>query len=188
MMPDTVSNFNQFHHTSLGRIPGLLIFQINNYEFCVDHQQVQDIMKFTDVDTIDKKRLTSEIVSSQARYTLVNIHGILEFPNVSFGNDSRLFLIDTFGKKFGFIVDKVIELISMTELFLDNTFDFAIPHEGKQRFSGVLKFKNRRIMMINLEKITKDFDKVVEFPRRLKTHEHINEKLKNKLKQVMSIN
>ena len=144
-------------------------------------------MKFTDVDSIDKKRVTSEIISPRARYTLVNIHGILEFPNVSFGNNSRLILIDTFGKKFGFIADKIVELIPTTELFSDNTFDFALPHEGKQRFSGVLKFKNRRIMMLNLEKITREFDKVIEFPRKLKTAEHVEVEIKNKLKQVMGI-
>ncbi|MGA8264112.1 MAG: chemotaxis protein CheW [Ignavibacteriaceae bacterium] len=186
-MLDTVSNLNQFHHSILGRLPGLLIFRINNYEFCVDYQSVREIMQFIDVDSIDKKRVTSEIISPRARYTLVNIHGILEFPNVSFGNDSRLILIDTFGKKFGFIVDKVIELIPTTELFSDNAFDFALPHEGKQRFSGVLKYKNRRIMMLNLEKITREFDKVVEFPRKLKTTERVGVEIKNKLKQVMSI-
>ena len=187
MMLDTVSNLNQFHHSTIGRLPGLLIFQINNYEFCIDHQCVREIMKFTDVDSIAKKRVTSEIISPEARYTLVNIHGILEFPNVSFGNDSRLILIDSFGKKFGFIADKIVELIPTTELFSDNTFDFALPHEGKQRFSGVLKFKNRRIMMLNLEKITREFDKAIEFPRKLKTAEHVEVEIKNKLKQVMGI-
>ena len=187
MILDTVSNLNQFHHSTLGRLPGLLVFEVNNFKFCIDHQCIREIMKFIDVDSVSKNRVTSEVISSGAKYTLVNIHGILEFPNVSYGKDSRLILIDKFGKKFGFIVDKVVEVIPTTELFSDSALDFAISPEEKQRFSGVLKFRNKRIMMLNLEKITREFDKVIEFPRKLKTSEHIDVEIRNKLKKVMGI-
>ena len=42
--------------------------------------------------------------------------------------------------------------------------------------------------MLNLGKITKGFDKVIEFPRKLKTSEYVDAELKKKLKQVMHIN
>ena len=43
------------------------------------------------------------------------------------GKDSRLILIDVFGKKFGFVVDKIIEIIAINKLFMDTNLDFAIP-------------------------------------------------------------
>ncbi len=182
------TNMSKYHQSPAENSPGLLVFKINNYEFCINRQRVSEIIKIIDIDLISRDRLTSEIISSEAKYTLVNIHGILEFPNVSFGKDSRLILIDVFGKKFGFVVDKIIEIIAIDKLFMDNNLDFAIPQEKKQRFSGVLKFKNRRIIMLNLGKITKEFDKVIEFPRKLKTSEYVDAELKKKLKQVMHIN
>ena len=167
---------------------GLIVFEINDFEFCIDHQFVREIMKFTGGDSISKNRINSVVISPEAKYTLVNIHGILEFPNVTFGENSRLILIDTFGKKFGFIVDKVTELISVNELFLDSALDFAISQEKRQRFSGVLKFRDRRILMLNLETITKEFEKVTEFPMKLKTSKEVDEEIRNKLKLVMGIN
>ena len=120
-------NMNMFHQSLVGNPTGLLVFEINNYKFCIDHQCVREIIKITDVDSISRDRFTSEIISSEAKYTLVNIHGILEFPNVLFGKDSRLILIDVFGKKFGFVVDKIIEIIAINKLFMDTNLDFAIP-------------------------------------------------------------
>ena len=180
-------NITNFRSNPLGRLPGLLIFKINNYEFCVDHQCIKEIVKFTNVDAISKNKVTSEIISPQSKYTLVNIHGILEFPNVLFGSDSRLILIDVFGKKFGFVVDKIIEIIAIDKLFMDKNLDFAILQEETQRFSGVLKFKNRRIMMLNLGKITREFDKVIEFPRKIKTSEYVDAEIKKRLKHTLGI-
>lgn len=186
---NTISNLstNQIYPGALSRVPGLMIFKINNYEFCIDHQFIKAVINFTDASIVSKSRVTSGIISGKTEYTLVNIHGFLEFPNVEYGLDSRLILIDTFGKKFGFIADKIIELIPSTELFKDNNLEFVIPQDKKQRFSGVLKFKNRRILMLNLSKITQAFDKVIEFPRRIKTAEYVDEEIKDKLKQVMHI-
>ena len=65
--------------------------------------------------------------------------------------------------------------------------DFAIPQEEKRRFSGVLKFENRRIMMLNLGKITREFDKVIEFPRKIKTSEYVDAEIKKRLKHTLGI-
>ena len=62
------------------------------------------------------------------------------------------------------------------------------PKEKRQRFSGVLKFRDRRILMLNLETITKEFEKVTEFPMKLKTSKEVDEEIRNKLKLVMGIN
>lgn len=181
------NNFNHLPGGALSGNNGLLIFEINNFEFCIGLHGVKDIIKFTEADPVSRDRVTSEIIAGDARYTLVNIHGLLEFPTVYFGSDSRLILIDVFTKRFGFIVDKVIEIISTDGLFGDDALDYAIPEENKQRFNGVLKYHNRRIIVLNLEKITRDFDKFIEFPRKIKTYEYVNDEIKNKLKNVMGI-
>lgn len=181
-------NINHIRHGTASNFTGLLVFEINNFEFCIDQQCIVDIVKFTSGGSFSREKITFLIFSPEARYTLINIHGILEFPNVSFGSNSRLILIDTFGKKFSFIADKVTELIPVNELFLDSALDFAISQEKRQRFNGVLKFRNRRILMLNLEKITREFEKVTEFPMKLKTSKEVDEEIRNKLKLVMGIN
>ena len=181
-------NINHIRHSNAAVFTGLLVFEINNFEFCIDQQYVVDIIEFASGDPFSQKKITSLIFSSEPRYTLVNIHGILKFPDVSIGKSSRLILIDTFGKKFSFIADRVTELIPVNELFLDSALDFAISQEKRQRFSGVLKFRDRRILMLNLETITKEFEKVTEFPMKLKTSKEVDEEIRNKLKLVMGIN
>lgn len=181
------TKINQFNEIAFSRFRGLLIFEINNIEFCVDSMGIRQILKVTDADLISNNRTISEIILKNARYTLVNIHGLLEFSDVNFGSNSSLILIDIFSKNFGFIVDKIIEIIPVHSLLIDKSLDFIIPGKKNELFSGVLKFGKRKIKMLNLEKITREFDKVIEFPRRMKTYEHIDTDLLKKFAKVMGI-
>ncbi len=185
MKADITTNY--FDQNSVYKRRGLLVFQINNFEFGVELKNVREVIKFTDAEYSTRKRLTSEIISEEGSYTLVNIHGILEFPNVNYGSDSRLILIEAFSKQFGFIVDRVLEIIAVDKLLNDNNLDYIIPHKGNQRFSGVLRFHNRRIIILNLEKITREFYKVIEFPRKIITYEHIDAEIRKKLQRAMGL-
>jgi CheW-like domain len=180
-------DINHFHHSSNGKKPGLLIFNINNIEIGIDHYCIKEIIKLSDANSIIKKSLTSEILSDTERYILINIHGMLELSTASFGNKSRLILIDKFGKKFGFLVDNIVEIINIGELFTDRALEFVIASERNGRITGELKFRKRKIFILNLEKITRNFDNFIEFPRKLKAAEYVSSEMKRRIKTIMGI-
>lgn len=167
---DSVSdlNINQYRNRPSGSSPGLLIFNIDKYEFGIDHQYVKEITKFSDSDFAFENKLTYNIIFYKEKHAIVNIRNLLEFSNITSYRGSSVILVNTFSKCFGFFVDKIVETIIMNKLLTEGTLDFILPVRQKGRFSGVLKLRNRRILILNLEKITREFDRVIKFPRQIK--------------------
>lgn len=64
-----------------------------------------------------------------------------------------------FDKKFGFIVDKIIELITINNLYVEKFLDL-IAHSGKIFVSNFFMIHNKIIYMIDFEKTTKGLDKL----------------------------
>lgn len=144
---------------SIEELHGLLIYEINGEKFCSDIKEISTILKPSEANLKLRSAIESYVLFDEFEYKLINIHKMLKFNSPKVMKCSKLILFEVFGKRFGFIVDKIIELVTTEKLFVEKSLDL-IPHSDKNFISSILKFQNRIIYMIDFEKITKELEKL----------------------------
>jgi chemotaxis signal transduction protein len=144
---------------NLKGLNGLLIFEISKQEFCIDIQIVSDIILAKDVKIKINTFNEATIYLDDLEYKVIQLHRLLGYPEMDIINGCRAILVDVFGKRIAFLVDKVVEIVTTDKIFVENSLDLKLLN-NKKYLSGVLKFQDRQILIPDLERISKELTKL----------------------------
>lgn len=145
---------------SLENISGLLIFQISNSEFCTDLRQITGITRRDEVKTnLDMASGFSYNFLNQ-EYLCIDFAELFSLKASSNMDSSRILFLEVFGKLISFHVDKVLEIISLDEIFIENSVDLQ-PSSGNDYVSSVMKIQNRNFYFPDYEKIAKEVRRTI---------------------------
>lgn len=141
-------------------VEGLLIFEINEQEYCSDMKYVTSILNLNEILSDSKKAPKTEIHVHGGAYRFINIIKILNYEDIKPREEARIILFEMFQRKFGFIVNKVNEILTTEEIFINKSLDLVLGSK-KKFIKGYLIFENRKILLIDFESITKDLDNLM---------------------------
>ena len=143
-------NINQ---NTLNEIQGLLIFGISNKEFCTDIKNLKTVIKIA--ETKFKDEFKDEVYFDDRLFKIIDIQKMLKIRLEELTTNTRIILFETFGKMFGFFVDRIIEIITTDTIFKQQYLDM-IPSSKEDYISGELIIEKRKILMLDFEKISKE--------------------------------
>jgi chemotaxis signal transduction protein len=133
---------------------GIVTFKIENQEYCTSLDIIDSIIKSKELNQLaylsgeriiyksEKYRLIDHFQSSKERFNPRN-------------PDERIILISTFSKKIALIVDKIIEIIALDQIFVEKSLDFK-PTTQIPYVSGILIFQDQTIYFPDYERIAKE--------------------------------
>lgn len=142
-------------------IPGIIIFNISELEFCINVRDVNVIKRLE-----DPADLTKSSFNGLPYLTFYNINipviDISEFFNITSKNASgnKVILIirhnseeDSIEKTYGILVDNVKEIINMNRSDDSYLLKF-LPSDDDSFLSGTILWADRKILLPNFSKIT----------------------------------
>ena len=136
-------------------IAGLLVFQINGKEYCSDINHVSVVLDLNKENIRGFQQENGSLVFQDQRYKIIDIHEILKNDNNQFTSSSKLILFKAFGIYFGFIADKIVEILTIDSSFVENSLDF-IPYDNGVFICGELVIRDRRILFLDFKKLSRN--------------------------------
>lgn len=133
---------------------GILIFEIDGNEFCVNNKYISEIFNPYDLSmnstainhlVFEYNDMKLKIVDSE------NLDGEMKRQSHSF----RILIFDINNKVFGLLVDNVKEIVAADYNFIEKTMAF-VPSEEDGYISAILKFEGRLIKYLDIEKISNE--------------------------------
>lgn len=143
---------------SIENISGLLIFQIGEIEFCTDLKLISAIMKPDEVKT-DRSgnRLTHEF--SERKYMTIDFASYYSLiPDKTLGS-CRVLLLEVYGQKISFFVDKVLEIISLDKIFIEESVEMELLND-RDYLSYIMSIQGNRIYFPDYDRIAKEVHSV----------------------------
>ena len=140
---------------SLLGIVGLLVFQINGKEYCADINHVSVVLNLNKQNMRGFQQEKGSLVFQDQMYKIIDIHEVLKDDNSQFTFRSKLILFKAFGIHFGFIADRIVEIITIDSSFVENSLDF-IPYDNGVFICGELVIRDRRILFLDFKKLSRN--------------------------------
>ncbi len=139
---------------SIENISGLLIFQIGDMEFCTDLRLISAIMKPYEVKT-DRlgNRLTHEF--SERKYMTVDFAGYYTLEPAKELDSCRVLFLEIYGQKVSFYVDKVLEIISLDKIFIEESVEMELSTD-LEYVSYVMSIQGKRFYFPDYDRISKE--------------------------------
>ncbi len=138
---------------SIENISGLLIFQIGGKEFCVDLQLVTAILKPSEIKTERReKRLTNEF--SEQQYRVIDFASFYSLYVDKLSESSRVLFMEIYGQKVSFYADKVMEIISLDKIFIEESVEM-IPEHEIDYISFEMNIQDRKYYFPDFDRIAK---------------------------------
>ncbi len=146
---------------SIENISGLLIFQIGNMEFCTDLKLISAIMKPEEVK-MDRlgNRLTNEF--SERKYMTIDFAEYFSMKAAKMQDSCRVLFIEVYGQKISFYVDKVLEIISLDKIFIEESVEMELCSD-KDYVSFVMSIQDKRFYFPDYSRIAREVHTVVVF-------------------------
>lgn len=151
-------------------VPGLIIFNIGDKEFCIDIKNVKAILKSSDLDDfVSDINVNQYLYKFDRSYLLIDLRKL--FKSGKKNNGSLLIVCQIFASNIAFIVDNVKEFLTLDLLFLEKAVEL-FEYEGDQYIRWILKFQERNIYFPDYDKIAKNLDRI---------YQEINKKTSNNI-------
>jgi chemotaxis signal transduction protein len=142
---------------NLEGMEGLLIFNIGGKEFCTNILHLNAIIKINEAKFNEHNHFKDEVFYSGQFFRMIDIKEILNCPSKEFTNDSRIILFESSGKLFGFIADKIIEIVTLDSIFRKKHLRL-IPSTELRYICGRLAFMERSIFLLNMEILSNELN------------------------------
>jgi chemotaxis signal transduction protein len=141
----------------LKNLPGLLIFEAEGDQFCIDVKDVQSIIKINGIKykIEHSSNMHPVIIYSDIEYFLFDIRLVLDKHEITDLLGKKFILCTFFGKKIGLIVDEIIEFLSLDSIFIQKHVDF-VEAENYKLMKWRLEYHNKVIFYPDYEKIAKE--------------------------------
>ena len=137
-----------------GLFRGLVIFKLGEKEFCIDLKYVVAILKQD--SSIDFPNLTlsdNEIfIFNEKVISIINIHKYFGLELKSLSPFSRIIVVDFDNLYCGFIIDNIIEMMTISEEILMDSF-IEDRKLSKSFIKGIFKFDKRKIYYPDFDKL-----------------------------------
>lgn len=139
----------------LAGVQGLLIFCVGDKELSADMGKIITIIRLGEANFKSKKKFGNEVTHEGRLFEIIDINEILKIQMSQFTTDTRIILCEASSNLFGFIADKIIEIITLDATFEEKYLDW-LPSPEKDYIAGDLSFQNRRVSLFDLDKLGRD--------------------------------
>ena len=141
---------------NLRNVRGLIIFEIFEWEFCADIQNIVAIIKPVECQKLYLRNMLTALEFKEMKFSIVDLKNkIFGIKPNEFGDDGRVILFEMFGKRFCFFVRSVIEILTTDRIFIEKSLDF-IPVSDKKYIRSHLKYQDRIIHIPDFETLVKE--------------------------------
>ncbi len=137
-------------------LTGLVIFEINNDEYCLDINDISAIINPNELEeSISLKPFESnKIKIDEFLIPIVDhkVFGGIENANLKIDKDTRILILELTDKKVGFYVDKIKEIITIDVEFKTNALKF-LPETSNSFLIGKLKYEGRQLSFPDVNRL-----------------------------------
>ena len=140
------------HYLISESLAGLVVFEISEIEFCTDIKNVSAIVNPNELN--QPSLYTSKNPKIQINdliIPIIDIHKYFGVEHKSKTRDNRIVLVEIQDKVFGFFVERVKEIFSMSKGF-KSKLKFSSGYENDYLL-GKLNYENRQLLIPDFSKI-----------------------------------
>jgi purine-binding chemotaxis protein CheW len=142
----------------------LVVFRLASEEYCVDIQQVREIIKVQDITKVPKApEFIEGVINLRGQITpILDLRRRLDLPEAERGEDTRIIVTELEKNVVGMIVDEVMEVNRLPEKDIDPTPTIST-EVGSEFIKGVGKLGDRLLILLDLQKVlSKNEEKELE--------------------------
>lgn len=143
----------------LGSSPDSELIQLVTFElagecFAVDIHAVREINRLIELTRVPKSpgEIAGVINLRGKIFPVVNLREAFRFPEVEWGDQTRIVVLEYGGRETGFIVDKVHEVLRIDAGVLDPTPEMMGAVEADY-IRGIAKLEDRLLIVLDLERL-----------------------------------
>jgi purine-binding chemotaxis protein CheW len=138
------------------KFTGLVIYSLDDWEFCIDFRNVLLILKGDELKHIENLNtfLHNAEDESPSDFLVVDFPGFFGLKGRKIGPQSRVIFVQHKDAEFGFFVDGIKEIITVDKEFVRNKLEF-ISIAGTDNIKGLIKFENRTFLYPDYDKIVR---------------------------------
>ncbi|MCP2240701.1 chemotaxis protein CheW [Thermoanaerobacterium thermosaccharolyticum] len=138
----------------------IVIFKLNDEEFCVDIMDVLEIIRMQTITKVpDVPSFVEGIINLRGTVIpIIDLKKRLNMKLTSYDDNTRIIIIKINEKSVGFIVDSVTEVLHVENDSIKEAPDI-IAGIGKEYIESVVSYDDRLIINLNLEKILTESEK-----------------------------
>jgi len=134
---------------------GILIFEIDSKEFCVNNKYISEIFNPYDLSMNSKTIHHLVFEYTDMKLKIVDSENFLDDEMKKLSHSFRILIFDINNKIFGLLVDNVKEIVAADNNFIEKTMAI-VPAEEDGYISAILKFEGRLIKYLDIEKISNE--------------------------------
>ncbi|MBP2072603.1 MULTISPECIES: chemotaxis protein CheW [Thermoanaerobacterium] len=138
----------------------IVIFKLNDEEFCVDIMDVLEIIRMQTITKVpDVPSFVEGIINLRGTVIpIIDLKKRLKLKLTNYDDDTRIIIIKINEKSVGFIVDSVTEVLHVENDSIKEAPDI-IAGIGKEYIESVVSYDDRLIINLDLEKILTESEK-----------------------------
>lgn len=131
-----------------------VVFWIEEEEFSVDITDIQEIIKYTAPVKVPKSPdYIIGIINFRGHVIpVIDLRIIFNFPKIEINNYPIIVVVEVEEKIFGLLVDKVTDIVTLTNEETEPPPNFSNSKKAKY-IRSIAKINNRMIFMLDLEKL-----------------------------------
>ena len=135
----------------------LLIFEISDVEYCIGNTILSSIIKPDSIYLLGfEERLKYSLFRiGNNVIPLIDLKKVLNGKKQHIDKNSRIIIIEFKEIQFGLLVERIKEIIALDSKFKTTSLQF-IPKLNVQYMEGTIEFEDRKLMLLDIEKIITD--------------------------------
>ena len=136
------------------KFTGLVIYSLDDWEFCIDFRNVLLILKGDELKHIENLNafLHGAENDSPEDFLVLNLAGYFGLRERKIGPNSRMVFVQHENIEYSFYVDGIKEIITVDREFVRKKLEF-ISIAGTDNIKGLIKLENRTFLFPDYDKI-----------------------------------
>jgi len=132
----------------------LVTFRVGGEEFGLDVFQVHEILRYSEPTPMPKAPAFVEGVLDVrgALVPVVDLRKRFELHEVTYGDETRIILVDFQGERLGLVVDEVSEVLRVPETSVSAPPQY-VRGLAAEFIRGIVRLENRLVVLLDLERI-----------------------------------
>ena len=142
----------------------LVTFTVSGEEFAIDIMQVQEVIRLPELTPVpNAPDFVEGVIHLRGRIIpVIDLRKRLKIAGKEIGpydRFTRIIIVVLQGKWTGFIVDAVTEIVKVEEGSVKPTPELVMEQTGAEYFEGVVHQNDRLIILLNIPKVLKPFER-----------------------------
>jgi chemotaxis signal transduction protein len=137
-------------------LTGLVVFALGSKEFCADIKEISAIINPNEIRVeTDQDSDKQGIRINNLQIPLLNLHDLFNLTSSGSDEDKRILAVEPDDNIYGFVVDKVKEIFTMSRDFKEK-LEF-IPVNDEENIAGLLKYEDRSLYLPDYKMLQKKY-------------------------------